>query len=165
MAALCFHASWLAQHHISRLPITIKTENGAFRLNNNVSTKHKDTRAEMCTGPYGELMDAFKVLTSYDATGRPASHRVNRTKGINISLVAQHYYDWLKGKGTAREVAGDRRRADNRLFPVNKDVLWVNVQLSRVVFNDHREGLPQRSKNMLWTAPNVTACSSLTFLG
>jgi hypothetical protein len=95
-------------------------------------------------------MDAFKLPTSYDTTGRSAAHKANRTKGINISPVAQHYYVWLRGKRTAGEIADDRRRADNRLFSAtNKDAQWIDLQLSRIAFKDHWEGLPQRFRNML----------------
>ena len=99
-------------------------------------------------------MDAFKLLTSYDLTGRAAAHKVNRdkaniAKGINVSPVAQCYYDWLRGKGTAGQIADDRRRADNRLFSANKDAQWIDVQLARIAFKDHRENLPQRFKEML----------------
>jgi hypothetical protein len=128
--------------------LQLKLEKGAFRLNNNVSTKHKDIRAELYAGLYGESMYAFKLLTSYNATERAAAQRVDSTKGINISLVAQHYYDQPRGKSTSGGVADDRRKADSRLSSANKDAQWIDVQLSRIVFKDHREGLPQRFKNM-----------------
>jgi len=91
-------------------------------------------------------MDAFESISSYHTTGRAAPHRVNRTKGINISPVAQHYYDWMRGKSTAGEVANDRRRADHRIFSAIKDAQWIDVQLPPIVFKDHQEppGLPQR---------------------
>ena len=94
-------------------------------------------------------MDTFKLLTSYDVTGRAAAHKVKRAKGVNISPVAQCYYDWLRGKGSAGQVADDRRRAENILFSANKDAQWIDVQLSRIAFKNHREQLPQRFKNML----------------
>lgn len=88
-------------------------------------------------------MDASKLRTSYDATGQHAAHKVNCTEGINVSPVAQRCYDFLEAKGTAGEVADDRRKAHRCLFQ------WIDVQLPRIVFKDCREDLPQRFKNLL----------------
>lgn len=83
---------------------------------------------------------------------------MDSTKVINISPVNKLYYDLLRRKGTAGKVADDRRRADSRLSSANKDAQWIDVQLSRIVFKDYREGLPQRLKNIIQMGRNVTAC-------
>jgi hypothetical protein len=121
-------------------------ERNKFKRKNDHAGRHATNLARFA-GVDGESSDAFKLLTSYAATGKARAHTNDRGKtGESVLTI---YGDWIRTTGRDYgPVATARRKADKAMFVAGKDTEWIRVQLSRIAFKDHIEGLPQRFKDM-----------------
>lgn len=118
---------------------------------------HEATTALTLSGIAGSSGDSLRLLTSYFTHGPADSHkRASPYDPAKGSTVQDYYKTWEKKAskdGMSRHanyaICDQRRAADFALFCARKDRDWIKVQLSRLVFRDHREQLPEEFRAML----------------
>lgn len=114
------------------------------------------TKASLAAGIVGQSTDAAKFLKAFDIHGR-GKRNPGKTKGNTVHDFYRTAYEQDKtAEFTDPQYHADlltirqRRDADCELWKrEGHENEWVKMQLSRIVFKDHREELPDRFKALL----------------